>query len=291
MEVLTHVEAMRAWSRDARRHGRRIGFVPTMGYLHDGHLALVRAVADHADVVALSIYVNPLQFGPQEDYLRYPRDLDRDLGLAEAAGVAAVFYPSDTEMYPVSPAVYVDVPRLAADLEGRVRPTHFRGVATIVAKLLLAVEPDIVAFGQKDAQQAIIVKRMVRELLFPVTVVVVPTVREPDGLALSSRNTYLSRAERRAAPVLWRALQAARARLEAGERRAALVEATMRSVLGENPLVRVDYARVASLDELAPVDPVAGRVLVAVAARVGATRLIDNVCLEVGPHDVRDTLP
>lgn len=291
MDILTTVDAVRSWTREARSRGQRIGFVPTMGYLHDGHLALIRAAAARSDAVVLSIYVNPLQFGPQEDYHRYPRDLARDLELAAACGVAAVFHPSDAEMYPLPPAVFVDVPRLAADLEGSVRPSHFRGVATIVAKLLLAVEPDVVAFGQKDAQQAVIVKRLARELLFPVTVVVVPTVREADGLALSSRNTYLSPAERRAAPVLWHALSAARARLEAGERRAPLLEAAMRSVLGQNPLVRVDYARVVSLDELEPVDPVSGRTLVAVAARVGGTRLIDNLCLEVGPDGVRDTLP
>jgi pantoate--beta-alanine ligase len=291
MKWFAAVEEVRRFSRAARQAGRRIGLVPTMGYLHDGHLALVRALKAEADVVILSIFVNPLQFAPHEDFERYPRDMERDRRLAEAAGVDAVFAPDVAEMYPVAAETYVEIPTLSARLDGESRPTHFRGVTTVVTKLFLAIEPDVAAFGQKDAQQAVIIKRMVRELLFPVRIVVVPTVREPDGLALSSRNVYLGPEERRAAPALWRALQTGEARIRRGERDPAAVEAAMAGVMGAEPLVRPEYARVLNLDELVSVPTVAGRLLLAVAARVGPARLIDNLCLEVEGDTVRPTLP
>jgi pantoate--beta-alanine ligase len=293
VEWETTVDGIRRWSRAARQSGRRVGLVPTMGYLHDGHLALVRALRTEAgaDAVILSIFVNPLQFGPQEDFDRYPRDLDRDRALAEAAGVDAVFHPAVAELYPFPAETFVDVPTLAARLEGVIRPTHFRGVTTVVTKLFHATEPDVAAFGQKDAQQAVIIRRMTAELLFPTRILVVPTVREPDGLALSSRNSYLTPAERAVAPILFQALQAGRSLLDQGERRASVVRDAVLTVLGASPLVRPDYAEVLSLDDLEPVSRVAGRILLAVAARIGTTRLIDNLCLEVDEHGVRNTLP
>jgi pantoate--beta-alanine ligase len=291
MKWFSGVEDVRRFSREARAAGRRIGLVPTMGYLHDGHLALVRTLRAEADVVILSIFVNPLQFAPNEDFERYPRDLEHDRRLAEAAGVDAVFAPGVADMYPVSAETYVEIPTLSARLDGESRPTHFRGVTTVVTKLFLATEPDVAAFGQKDAQQAVIIKRMVRELLFPVRIVVVPTVREPDGLALSSRNVYLSPEERRAAPALWRALGVGERRIREGERDPAAVEAAMAAVLAAEPLVRPEYARVLNLDELVPVPTVAGRLLLAVAARVGPARLIDNICLAVEGDRVESTLP
>jgi pantoate--beta-alanine ligase len=293
MMWLTTVDEVRRFSREARRAGRTVGLVPTMGYLHAGHRALVDALRNegNADTVILSIFVNPLQFGPGEDFARYPRDLAHDRAWAEAAGVDVVFAPSREEMYPVDPETYVEVPTLAALLEGVSRPTHFRGVTTVVTKLFLATEPAVAAFGQKDAQQAVIVRRMARELLFPVRVLSVPTVREPDGLALSSRNSYLTPREREAAPALWQALQRARTLLEAGERSSAVIESAMAAVLNAHPLVRTDYARVLRLDGLEPSTRVEGRTLVAIAAWVGATRLIDNLCLEVRDDVVLPALP
>lgn len=291
MKWFSAVEDVRRFSRAARAAGRRVGLVPTMGYLHDGHLALVRALKAEADVIILSIFVNPLQFAPNEDFERYPRDMERDRRLAEEAGVDAVFAPEVSEMYPLPAETYVEIPTLSARLDGESRPTHFRGVTTVVTKLFLATEPDVAAFGQKDAQQAVIIKRMVRELLFPVRIVVVPTVREPDGLALSSRNVYLGPEERRAAPALWRALEAGETRIREGERDPAAVEAAMAGILAAEPLVRPEYARVLNLDELVPVATVSGRLLLAVAARVGPARLIDNLCLDVDGERVRPTLP
>ena len=293
MKWLTTVDAVRRFSREARQAGRTVGLVPTMGYLHAGHRALVDALRREggADTIILSIFVNPLQFGPSEDFARYPRDLAHDRTWAEAAGVDAVFAPSGEEMYPLDPETYVDVPMFAGRLEGVSRPTHFRGVTTVVTKLFLATEPAVAAFGQKDAQQAVIVRRMARELLFPVRVLSVPTVREPDGLALSSRNSYLTPTERAAAPALWQALQRARALIEAGERSPTVIESALALALNAHPLVRTDYARVLQLDGLEPFTRVEGRTLVAVAAWVGSTRLIDNLCLEVRDDVILPALP
>jgi len=255
------------------------GFVPTMGYLHEGHLSLVRRARAENDHVAVSIFVNPTQFGPHEDYDRYPRDLERDLRLLEPLGVDLVFAPPVEEMYPPGFQTWVIVEEVSRPLEGASRPGHFRGVATVVAKLLNIVQPDRAYFGQKDAQQAVVIRRMVRDLNIPVEIVVCPTVREPDGLAMSSRNTYLSPEERRAATVLFRALQAARARYEAGERDAERLREAMREVIRAEPLARLDYVSVADPETLQELSRVEGRALLSLAVYIGRTRLIDNLLL------------
>ncbi len=255
------------------------GFVPTMGYLHEGHLSLVRRARAENDHVAVSIFVNPTQFGPHEDYDRYPRDLERDLRLLEPLGVDLVFAPSVEEMYPSGFQTWVVVEEVSRPLEGAARPGHFRGVATVVAKLFHIVQPDRAYFGQKDAQQVAVIRRMVRDLNFPVEIVVCPTVREPDGLAMSSRNTYLSPEERRAATVLFRALQAAKARYEAGERDAERLREAMREVIGAEPLARLDYVSVADPETMQELSRVEGRALLSLAVYIGKTRLIDNILL------------
>lgn len=255
------------------------GFVPTMGYLHEGHLSLIRRARAENDLVAVSIFVNPTQFGPHEDYNRYPRDLERDLRLLEPLQVDLVFVPSVEEMYPPGFQTWVIVEELSRPLEGASRPGHFRGVATVVAKLFNIVQPDRAYFGQKDAQQAVVIRRMVRDLNFPVEIVVCPTVREPDGLALSSRNTYLNPQERQAATILFRALQAAKARYEAGERDGERLREAMREVLRGEPLARVDYVSVADPETLEELSRVEGPAFLSLAVYIGNTRLIDNLLL------------
>ena len=281
LELVT-IPDLRAWSRAQRSAGRRIGFVPTMGYLHEGHLALVDEARRRADSVVLSIFVNPLQFGPAEDLARYPRDLPRDRALASARGVDALFVPSVEEMYPAGSEVRVSPGPIAERWEGAARPGHFTGVLTVVAKLFHLVEPDLACFGQKDVQQLTLVRRMVRDLDWPVEIVAVPTVREPDGVARSSRNAYLSADDRRRAVVLSRALQAAHRAWSGGETRAPALEARMRQELGTEPTVAVEYISIADAEGLAPVDTADGCTIVAIAARLGGTRLIDNIMLGEG---------
>ncbi len=271
---------------EARRLRRElrgpVGLVPTMGALHEGHLSLVkRARAENATAVA-SIFVNPAQFGPNEDLAKYPRDLEADLSKLAAEGVNLVFAPVPSAVYPPLFDTWVFPGRTAERLEGARRPGHFRGVATVVAKLFNLLEPDRAYFGRKDAQQAIVVKRMVADLDFAVEIVVCPIVREPDGLAMSSRNVYLSPEERRAAPVLHRALMAAAAAYDAGERRGAALRDAVSAVLATEPLASVDYVSAADPETLAEVDEAAGRLLVSLAVRFGATRLIDNIVLPEG---------
>ena len=268
--------------REARPTLGRLGLVPTMGFLHEGHLSLVRRARAECDAVAASIFVNPTQFGPNEDLARYPRDEARDLALLEREGVALVFAPQPAEMYPPGFGVSIAPGPVAARLEGEVRPGHFAGVATVVAKLFNIVQPSAAYFGQKDAQQAAVIRTLVRDLNIPVELVIAPTVREPDGLAMSSRNSYLGPAERAAALVLFKALSAAKARFEAGERDAEALRRAMRAVIAAEPLAKADYVSVAdpaSLDELDRVGPAGA--LASLAVRIGTTRLIDNVLLGV----------
>lgn len=255
------------------------GFVPTMGYLHEGHLSLVRRARAENDHVAVSIFVNPTQFGPHEDYNRYPRDLERDLQLLAPLGVELVFAPPVEEMYPPGFQTWVVVEEVSRPLEGAARPGHFRGVATVVTKLFNILQPDRAYFGQKDAQQTVVIRRMVQDLNIPVEIVVCPTVREPDGLAMSSRNTYLSPEERQAATVLFRALQAAKARYEEGERDAERLRAVMREVIQAEPLARLDYVSVADPETLQELSRVEDRALLSLAVYIGKTRLIDNILL------------
>jgi len=265
--------AIGAW----RRRGWRVGFVPTMGAIHEGHLSLVRRARDAADRVVASIFVNPLQFGPHEDYRRYPRPERRDRQLLREAGVDLLWLPSVGELYPPGHLTRVRVAELSQVLEGASRPGHFEGVTTVVAKLLNVVAPDELWLGQKDAQQALVIERMVADLDMPLRVRRAPIVREPDGLALSSRNAYLSVSERRQAVALARGLSVVRRLLREGERSVARLRAAVRRVWREYPSVREDYVAVVDARTLRPLAVVRGRVLVAVAARVGPARLIDNL--------------
>lgn len=279
MRILATIDEMRAASRAARGAGKRLGLVPTMGALHEGHLSLVRAARAASDVVTASNFVNPTQFGPNEDLAKYPRSFERDCELLEREGVGWVFAPSVEEMYPAGAVTWVTVEGLSEKLDGRSRPGHFRGVATIVAKLFHAVEPDVAFFGQKDAAQVAVIRRMVRDLDFPVEIVVCPIVREPDGLAMSSRNVYLDREQRKRAPVLHRALMRVKKLAEAGERSAELLIEAGREEIGGESWVTVDYFEIVDPETLDPVSDVSRGALVAVAAYVGTTRLIDNVVM------------
>jgi len=280
MQEISSLSAMRAWTRAEKARGRRVGFVPTMGFLHEGHLRLVDRARELADRVVLSVFVNPLQFGPQEDFSRYPRDLDRDRQLAQARSVDCLFAPERSAMYPAEPIARVAAGPMADVLEGKLRPGHFSGVLTVVAKLFHVVEPDVALFGRKDLQQAILVQRLVRDLDFPLEIEVAPTVRELDGLALSSRNTYLSPDERRSALALSRALRAVEQAWRGGQADAAALQKKGMETLAA-PGVQPEY--LALVDEaMQPVERVTAKTIVAVAARVGATRLIDNVVLGEG---------
>ncbi|MGC8486610.1 MAG: pantoate--beta-alanine ligase [Clostridia bacterium] len=291
MERIEGAADLRRTLDAVRREGRTIGFVPTLGSLHAGHLSHVRQLAGRADYVVMSIFVNPLQFGEGEDFTRYPRNLEGDAALAHEAGVSLLFHPSVETMYPPGAQTVVDVPALSATLEGAVRPTHFRGVATIVTKLLNLVRPDLASFGQKDLQQLLVVRRLVVDLQLDVEIVPVPTVREPDGLALSSRNAYLTRDDRHAAPALYRACRAGVGALQSGERDPQRVEAAMAAVMHAESRVRMEYAAVRTLPDLAPPTSVCGRWALLVAARLGEARLIDNIVVEVLPGEIREALP
>jgi pantoate--beta-alanine ligase len=267
--------------RDSRRSlPGSFGLVPTMGALHEGHASLVRRAREECDAVGVSIFVNPAQFGPGEDLAAYPRPIGRDLELLEGLGADLVWTPAAASLYGPGYQTWVTVEEITRPLEGGCRPGHFRGVATVVAKLLNAFTPDRAYFVEKDAQQVAVIRRMVRDLDFAIEVVVCPTVREPDGLALSSRNAYLGAAERRAAAVLYRALAAARARYDAGERAGEALRAAMREELRSEPLAREEYVSVADPETLLELDRVEGGGLLSLAVRIGRTRLIDNLTLE-----------
>jgi pantoate--beta-alanine ligase len=279
--TLSTIPDLRSWTGARRAAGRRVALVPTMGALHQGHLALVDEARRRADAVVMSVFVNPLQFGPQEDLARYPRDLPRDRALAEARG-DALFAPTEAMRYPPGAATRV-VPGTAAERwEGAARPGHFTGVLTVVAKLFHLAEPDVACFGRKDVQQAVLIRQMVRDLDWPIELVVVPTVREPDGLALSSRNVYLDPAQRQAALGLSRALGAAHEAWRGGERRSMRIEERMREVLAMHPGLAVEYIAVAESAGLEPVAEADSNTVVAIAGRVGRTRLIENIVLGEG---------
>ena len=282
MRLVITPDEMRDAAASAAREGRRVGFVPTMGYLHDGHLSLVRAARAASDVVAMSIFVNPLQFGPNEDFTRYPRDLARDQALAEEAGVDLLWTPPSEAIYPAPPVVTVDPGPVGRILEGAVRPGHFAGVLTVVLKLFSIVRPAVAVFGRKDAQQAALVRFMVRDLDIPVEIVVAPLVRDRDGLALSSRNIYLDAESRAKALALPRALEAAVSAFRAGERKAGSVIAAAWKVLGADEAVTTEYINVIDPDDFMPNHAATARSYLAAAVRVGKTRLIDNMILGEG---------
>ena len=276
MQVVTTLSELRK-SRPALEEP--LGLVPTMGYLHEGHLSLVRRARAECASVGASIFVNPTQFGPGEDLSTYPRDLPRDLALLEAEGVDLVWTPTPEVIYPAGFQTWVTVEEVAQPLEGKMRPTHFRGVVTVVAKLFNAFQPQRAYFGQKDAQQAVVIRQMSRDLNFPLEIVVCPIVREPDGLAMSSRNAYLDPAERQAATVLYRALDAGRAAFESGERDAGRLRQIVAETVTSEPLARLQYVSCADPDTLQELGTVSGKALLSLSVFVGQTRLIDNLVL------------
>jgi pantoate--beta-alanine ligase len=279
MEILRTVAELRHWSRETRNRGNATGLVPTMGALHAGHASLIRAAAASCGSVAVSIFVNPTQFGPNEDYARYPRTFEADCALAEAEGATVVFAPSAKELYPPGATTFVEVEGLSSRLDGASRPGHLRGVATVVAKLMIASEADRAFFGQKDAAQVAVLRRMVADLRLATEIVVCPIVREPDGLALSSRNVYLSAEERIQALTLSRAVRQVEALAASGERRSGALLETARQIFAAVPAIRVDYVELVDWATLEPVETAAPGALFAVAAWVGATRLIDDTIL------------
>jgi pantoate--beta-alanine ligase len=279
MEILRTVAELRQWSREQRSGGNTIGLVPTMGALHAGHASLIRAAAACCGRVAVSIFVNPTQFGPNEDYAVYPRSFEADCALAQQQGASVIFAPAVEELYPAGAATFVEVEGLSGCLDGKSRPGHFRGVATVVAKLLIAAEPDRAFFGQKDAAQVAVLRRMVTDMRMAAQIVVCPIVREADGLARSSRNLYLSPSERIQALTLSRVIRQTEEMVAAGERRAAALIAAARETFAAEPQIRVDYIELVDWVTLEPVEVAAPGTLFAVAAWVGATRLIDNAIL------------
>lgn len=276
LRLIEEIEEMREQRKQLQGE---VGFVPTMGYLHAGHMALVQRAKAENGAVVVSIYVNPLQFGPREDFKTYPRDLDRDLAMLSREGADIVFAPMDEEMYPDDFSTLVDVKKVTETLEGTSRPGHFMGVATVVAKLFNLVQPTRAYFGEKDAQQVVVIKRMVADLNVNLEIVTVPTVREPDGLAMSSRNTYLNPQERKAATVLYKALMAAQRHLARGERDAAHLRKQMTALIQKQPLARIDYISIAHPETLVELDKIEERALASLAVRIGKTRLIDNLTL------------
>jgi len=280
MEIVRRVHQMREIVNNARSRGLKIGFVPTMGCLHEGHLSLVRAVNERSDIVVVSLFVNPTQFGPDEDYERYPRELTRDTELAIGAGVDYLFTPEVNDLYPPGARAVVEIADLSGRFEGGSRPGHFAGVATVVLKLLHVVQPHVAAFGQKDAQQALIVRRMVQDLLVDVEILTLPTIRNPDGVALSSRNAYLTPEQRTAAGAIPRALEAAQHVVAQGQHKSDEVLEAAREVLEAESLLEIDYLELVDRSSLVPVTLVDQEVLMLVAVRCGATRLIDNTTIK-----------
>jgi len=282
MEVAKTIESVRKLVKAARGAGGRIGFVPTMGALHVGHVSLIDAAAKDCDFVVVSIFVNPTQFGPGEDFQKYPRPIEADLEICRKAGVDVVFAPTPKEMYPAENLSWVNVEKLTEPLCGRSRPGHFRGVATVCAKLFSIVAPDVAYFGQKDAQQVIVIKRMVEDLNMPLEIVVCPTVREPNGLAVSSRNQYLSEQQKKDAASIYRSLQECRRMIDAGVTETQEIIAEVRKILQQVPSMEIEYVSIVDAGTLESIENIAGTVLAAVAVKMPPARLIDNILVDAG---------
>ena len=280
MEIYSEIAKVRAQVAEWKKAGMTVGFVPTMGYLHEGHMSLVDAAKKGNDRVVVSIFVNPMQFGPNEDLASYPRDLEKDAKLCEAAGVDLIFHPQPEEMYAPGFCSYVDMDGLTKELCGKSRPIHFRGVQTVVLKLFHIVTPDCAYFGQKDAQQLAVILRMVKDLNVGTKIIGCPIVREDDGLAKSSRNTYLNAKERQAALVLSRSLQTGKALAESGERDAGAIKQAITQEIEKEPMAKIDYVDIVDFETITPIDTLTGSVLVAIAVYIGKTRLIDNFIIE-----------
>ncbi len=282
MEVAETIVSVRSLVGAARRRGKKVGLVPTMGALHVGHVSLIEAAVKDCDFVVVSIFVNPTQFGPGEDLEKYPKPFEADLDICVRAGVDVIFAPAPEQMYPVENFTWVTVEKLTEPLCGRGRPTHFRGVTTVCTKLFNIVGPDVAYFGQKDAQQAIVVKRMAADLNMPLEIVVCPTVREPSGLAVSSRNQYLSDQEKEDATNIHKSLEECRRMIGGGVAQAGQIIAGMRAILEEVPSIEIEYVSIVDTESLESVEEISGRVLIAVAVRIGPARLIDNILVDAG---------
>lgn len=276
MQIVSTVEEVREQVKQWHREGLKVGLVPTMGYLHEGHRSLIEKAAEQNDCVVVSVFVNPIQFGPKEDLATYPRDIDRDILLCKKANADLVFHPDAENMYEDDFCTYIDMDGLTKGLCGKTRPTHFRGVCTVVGKLFNIVQPDRAYFGEKDAQQLSVIRRMVRDLNFDVEIVGCPIIREKDGLAKSSRNTYLSPEERQAATILHKALEKGECMMYAGEMEAAVVKKAIREMIESEPLAKVDYVEIVDFNTIEEISKLEGTILTAVAVYIGRTRLIDN---------------
>jgi len=281
MKIIKTVAEIKAALQSHRNEGQTIGLVPTMGYLHQGHLSLIRRAREACDIVVASIFVNPAQFGPQEDFQRYPKDLEKDAKLSEKEGVDYIFYPEASEIYPQEYTTYVEVIELSSKMCGRSRPGHFRGVTTVVLKLFNIIQPDIAFFGQKDAQQVIIISRMIKDLNLDVEIETLPIIREKDGLAMSSRNSYLNPQERKAAVVLYRSLKLAEKLIKGGERKASNLLHQIEQSITKEPLAKIDYISITDSKSLQELEFINNEVLIALAVFLGKTRLIDNILLRV----------
>ncbi len=281
MKIITQISEMQNQANRMRGQGTRIGLVPTMGYLHEGHLSLIRKAKEKTDLTVTSIFVNPAQFGPNEDFQSYPRDFDRDTALAYGAGCDIIFYPNHHEFYPESYLTYVEVEKITRVLCGISRPTHFQGVTTVVTKLFNIVKPHVAVFGQKDAQQVIVIQRMVADLNYDIEIIVVPTVREKDGLAMSSRNSYLSPDQRAQAVVLYQSLMEAKRMIDGGERNANIIQDRMREMIEQQPDAVIDYIEIVDTTTLKPQTNLTEEVLIALAVKIGKPRLIDNIIVRI----------
>jgi len=281
MEIIETIDGMRKAIAKAKSTGKKIGLVPTMGALHAGHISLVKAAKKETDFAVVSIFVNPTQFGPTEDIDKYPRPFEADRKACKDSGVDIVFAPTVKEMYPQQNITWVNVEKLSEPLCGKTRPIHFRGVATVCTKLFNIVQPDIAFFGQKDAQQTVVIKQMVADLNMPLKIVVCPTVREKDGLAMSSRNKYLNAEQRKDAPLLYAALQEAEVFIGAGERKSSFLKEQMKKLLSISSRTEIDYISIADAKTLEEIDEIKGKILIAMAVKLGPARLIDNIVLDV----------
>ena len=280
MRVAKKIKSVRRLIKSARRAGKKIALVPTMGALHIGHISLIEKAEEDCDFVVVSIFVNPTQFCPGEDFEKYPRPLEADLEICEKAGVDVVFAPSPQEMYPAKNITWVDVEKLTEPLCGRSRPGHFRGVTTVCAKLFNIVAPDVAFFGQKDAQQAIVIKKMVADLNMPLKIVVCPTVREPNGLAVSSRNQYLTDRQKQDAAFIYKSLQICEKMIKAGAKDTGTIIGEMKKILNQVPSIEIEYVSIVDADTLQSIDIIIGKVLAAIAVRIGPARLIDNILID-----------
>ncbi len=280
MEIAKTIESVRNLVKAARSQGKKIGLVPTMGALHIGHISLIEAAVKRCGFVVVSIFVNPTQFGPGEDFEKYPRPLDADLEICKKAGIDVVFAPAQEQMYGAENLTWINVEKLTEQLCGQSRPVHFRGVTTVCAKLFNIVEPDIAFFGQKDGQQAIVIKRMVADLNMPLEIAICPTIREPDGLAVSSRNKYLTKQQKKDATLIYKSLQKCRQMIDAGVTGSETIIAEMHKILSRTPSIKIEYISIVDAGTLQTTDLIARQVLAAVAVRIGSARLIDNILVD-----------